>query len=78
LQDTPSFDDPSALDALWQRRSDSLSATNLSVRAALPQWTKSIKVMLQADDSRRARLERLTLALLHGVVVDVDEVHASS
>ena len=34
--------------------------------------------MLQADDSRRARLERLTLALLHGVVVDVDEVHASS
>ena len=28
--------------------------------------------MLQADDSRRARLERLTLALLHGVVVDVD------
>ena len=48
------------------------------MRAALPQWTKSIKVTLQADGSHRVRLERLTLARVHGVVVDVDEVHASS
>jgi hypothetical protein len=29
--------------------------------------------VLQADGSRRARLEKLTLALLHGIVVDVDK-----
>jgi hypothetical protein len=37
----------------------------------LPQRCTSIKVMLQgADDSRRSRLELLTLAFVHGVVID--------
>ena len=73
LQDTPDADGvPSELHQLWQRRSASQTDTDLSVRAAIPQWTRTIKVMIQADNSRRARLERLTLALVHGVVIDVD------
>jgi hypothetical protein len=41
----------------------------------LPQWRTSIKVMLQgADDSRRSRLELLALALVHGVVIDPDNM----